>query len=459
MHLDVSLLVILRKKKCLILNTELLNRSLLRLALACILQFLFLGSFAADRSVKSARLIADTSGMWFLNGVLPVGYELTYENGRKRRTTGFLNGNLGWKKCNLTSDQGELKSGYFIIDLAKAEANQRSVVIELSMSNPLIKQRYTFKLPELTAIALLVPEKQQLMPGVQFSPEVNFAFSNGRRYQSDPWSKESLISGNELQLYANKELVENGVVVIPENILEAGDRITLSILWKQNRSLFDVRIFALEFNFLKYLRYKRETAMDGLAGKNGISNQKGMTGEQGQTGQAGRTVDVFMWLDDSDGMLHVQTTCDEFQDIVLLKPGIGKVEIEVQGGKGGNGGDGGKGGNASSDSGDMGGIGGDGGNGGNGGAGGIVKIWCDSLATKYLSQLNINNLGGAGGFGGKGGKGGRTDEEFSSFLFSMLFPSRNSSGNDGEAGQNGQRGPEAEISIESVDVVRRRCNK
>lgn len=431
----------------------------LKLILFGLLQLMVLRGMALDRTVKSARLIADTSGLWFLNGVLPVGYELTYDNGNRRRTTGFLNGNLGWNKCSLKSDQAELKGGYFIIDLEKAEANQRSVVIELSMSEPSILKQYTFKLPELTAIAVLVPKNQKVMPGVKFHPEVNFSYSNGRRYQCVPWNKESFVQGDKLQLYVNQDLAENGLVSIPENILEAGDRVTLSILWKANRSLFDVRMYTLEYEFVRYFRYAALPGTNGIDGMDGSDNQKGMVGGDGQPGQKGKEVDVFMWLDDSDKLLHMFVRCGDKEDQVLLKPGIGKVEIQMKGGLGGDGGDGGKGGKATRVSGEMETIGGDGGKGGDGGMGGTINIWCDSTATKYLSQLNINNLGGAGGFGGKGGKGGRLEDDHNSYLISMLFPTRNSPGLDGENGKIGPRGPEATIYIESVAAIRSRVKK
>lgn len=411
---------------------------------------------AIVRDLKSVRLIADTSGLWFLNGTLPIGCEVTYENGKKRRTTGYLNGNMNWKNFQLKSEQGEYKSGVFIIDIAKAEANERKVVIEVSVKGESISGRYTLRLPNLVSIAVLVPESQRLLPGTSFNPEISFYFSNGKRYRSNPWSKHTFISGDKIALFYNKDEVTDGLIRIPENVIESGDRITLSALWKKDRSIFDVRIYTLDFDFVEYMIYKTEIGKDGLEGTNGSTNQNGGNGMNGEQGQNGREVHVYMWLDSTATVLQLKSVSGENRNEVMLKPGIGKVDIEVRGGTGGNGGDGGKGGDAASNTGDSGGVGGNGGNGGNGGDGGVVKIWCDSLAEGFLSQININNLGGAGGFLGKGGKGGEADDGETGFLIDLFFPSRNSKGYDGVPGSAGNRGPEAEIVVESADEVKKK---
>ncbi len=415
---------------------------------------------AIVRELKSVRLIADTSGLWFLNGTLPVGCEVTYDNGKKRRTTGYLNGNMSWNNFDLKSEQGEYKSGVFIIDLAKAEANQRKVVIDVKVhvmlgEEPIIS-RYTLHLPNLVNLAVLVPETQRLIPGSIFNPDISFYFSNGKRYRTNPWNKHSYISGDKLTLFFNKDEIIDGLIRIPENVIESGDRITLSAMWKADHSIFDVRIYTLDFDFVEYMIYKQVYVLDGSNGSAGGTNQNGGNGLNGDRGRNGREAHVYMWLDSTGSVLHLKSICGESRKEVMLKPGIGKIEIEVRGGSGGNGGDGGRGGDAASETGDAGGVGGNGGYGGNGGDGGIVKIWCDSLAEGFLSQININNLGGAGGFPGKGGKGGEADNGETSFLIDLFFPSRNSKGYDGEPGFPGKQGPEAEIVVESAEEVKKK---
>ena len=110
-------------------------------------------------------------------------------------------------------------------------------------------------------------------------------------------SKHSYISGDKLTLFYNKDEISDGLVRIPENVIESGDRITLSALWKADPSIFDVRIYTLDFDFVEYMVYKQTFVKDGLSGSSGSTNQNGGNGMNGERGRNGREAHVYMWLD------------------------------------------------------------------------------------------------------------------------------------------------------------------
>ncbi len=411
-------------------------------------------SYSQRRYFSSIKIVADTSQTWFITGVLPLGAEVTYVSGKKRRTTGYLNGNLRWKNVELISSQGEMKGDAFIIDLEKAQSNKGKVEITAFASGDSSgKSTFTLHIPKLVRLALLLPKDIKIKPGTVFSPDVSLYYSNRQEYQASPWKSGSFIKPESLRLFNGKEEISDGIFAVPNDFLEAGDFITLSVVSRDDPKIFDVKIYAINYDFTLSYRYNIEPGSDGAKGKDGAKDQTGGDGISGESGEDAPNAYLFMWLSDSTNILHINLLIGKEQKQFMLKAGNGKFEIDIRGGNGGNGGNGGDGGDASSYSNSTGGFGGNGGDGGSGGRGSKVTIYCDVNAEKYLPQLHINNLGGDGGKGGIGGKGGRVISFESSSFFDFLFPSRNENGYYGLQGDYGTRGPEAEIILLSAPEV------
>lgn len=425
---------LIHQKRILVLNTALM------------LVFAFTTLLAEARVVKSLNIVADKGSAWFLNGKLEVGVEVFYNKGLKRRTTGYLNGDLGWRKIQITCAQGTVSRGVIKVDLNKVKANNNTITIDVVWDNDPTKTAHLdLVIPELQTIKLIIPEDAEIIPGKSFQPVVFFQFKNGIKYLCEPWSKSSLIKPNEITLYMDRDTVPDGIVMIPNDVLSKGLRPMLSVVWNKNPELFDMQELTIEFDYTETLYFSELKASAGVPGSVGGVNQDGQQGQAGSTGKHALLLDIYMWFDNDSLQLKIHTVYDEMQNDYSFKPGAGKLEIILKGGDGGDGGEGGQGGDGEDGTNQSGGRGGDGGNGGDGGKGGKIRIFVEKEAEVYLPQLSINNSGGVGGIGGKGGRGGKMGDAGQSSFFEVLFPPRNGNGNDGYPGNYGADGPEAEI--------------
>ena len=427
----------------------------LRFLFCILLLHLTLTGRSQNKRLSSLKIVVDTAQIWFASGVLPIGAEITYHSGMKRRTTGYLNGNLRWQNMELVSDQGKLNGDVFLIDLEKARLNMGKVEIMMTCAHDTSSHdKMVLHLPKLERIALLIPEDIKLKPGTTFTPDMSFYYSNGQEYVTAPWKPGSFVKGESLRLFYNKTELKDGLFQVPNNLIEAGDFVTLSAVWKEDPQIYDVKIYAIDYDFTESFKLFLPPALDGKDGRGGGDDQNGVDGGDGFDGMDAPDTELFMWLSDSTNTLHVQVTVGKEQKQFSLNPGIGKFELDIRGGKGGNGGQGGRGGDAGINVNSLGGIGGNGGNGGVGGKGAKLIIFCDVKAEKYLPQIHINNLGGEGGAGGMGGLGGRVTSIDNSSFFDVVFPTRNDPGYQGWQGEYGPNGQEAEIQLLNSDEVK-----
>jgi hypothetical protein len=425
--------------------------------------FITAQSFAETKRFKSVRLEADTTRLWFLHGKLPIGCEVTHTSGKVRRSTGYFNGNMNWDNFIISSDQGKNEKGIFVVDIAKVLANNRVLEITVTLwRDETIKQKIKLFMPELEAIQLHIPANLRLIPGSSFSPEIETFYTNGARYRSNPWMKGALIPTSDFILYQDQTEVANGEIRLPNTLADLRDEVTISVIWKAKKSIYDVKVFAIDFEYTTEVNIIPPSIPKGKFGAGGSTNSNGENGQSGASGIDAPDVTLYMWMDEDSTkeIIHIKVHSAWLTRDLDLKAGRSKFNLVVPGGNGGSGGDGGDGGNAEDGTGQEGGIGGNGGNGGDGGRGAKVIIWCDAASENYLSQINIDNRGGSGGNGGSGGKGGRmSDDDGHTSLFDVLFPSRNSNGNYGNPGRPGLIGPEADITVRSADEIKTMANK
>jgi hypothetical protein len=219
----------------------------------------------------------------------------------------------------------------------------------------------------------------------------------------------------------------------------------ISVVWNDNREVFDMRELPLTFDFTETAYYSEFPARDGQNGKDGAEGKDGQAGQNGQDGTDARLLKIMVWLDQDSSLLRIRTDYDQIINDYKLIPGVTGLGIIIKGADGGKGGNGGNGGKGMKRGIQDGGKGGDGGNGGDGGRGGSIEIYVSPEAEKYLPQININNSGGNGGAGGEGGRGGKHAVTDGASLFEVIFPGRNADGNRGMQGAFGENGPPATI--------------
>ena len=398
---------------------------------------------------KLMKLVPDLNGHWFLDGKLEFGCDVTYSNGGKRRTAGYLNGNLLWSDFYCESEQATFDNGVFYVDMMAVARNNQSLVIHARMRDyPIVKASFIIKIPPIESIRVEIPKREKLRYGNIIEPWVSITYANGVVYVHEPTSLESLISPDSIDLYFNQTRILDGRITLPEYTLGSDHAFTVSAMWRSKPWINDVQ----------HLTYHGKDDCEvkffvgqGMKGANQADAPLGMTGAEGYYGMKGADgipVEVRVYLSADSTTLHVDAQCGVRSVQRKLDPREASFTLIARGGKGGAGGSGGDGGNAPLADPYAAGYGGKGGKGGQGGKGSSVKILCSASAQQFLPCLVIDNSGGDGGDGGKCGRGGAyATVSGAPTLLQLLFPSRNYSGDDGEQGEQGESGGEAVIEI------------
>ena len=127
------------------------ERNLKRLILSvCVLACTAFRMAANDNLPKSIRIYPEIEGFWFLDGFMDFGCEVTYMNGGKRRTAGYLNGNLPWRELVCKSEQAIFHGDRIIVDLFKVRQNNNTLVVNVHMRDfTIVKSTYEIKIPPL----------------------------------------------------------------------------------------------------------------------------------------------------------------------------------------------------------------------------------------------------------------------------------------------------------------------
>jgi len=404
---------------------------------------------AQQAAPKSLKIYPELEGHWFLDGQLKFGCEVTYSNGGKRRSAGYLQGNVLWSEFICSSDQAIFDRDVCLVDLSAVARNGNALVIHVAMvDNPQVKTSFTIKPPPVKELRVGLSDGSRIRYGRVIEPIITVEYSNGLRYSFLPGDAESLIAADSVELFFNKDKIHIGSFRLPEYSSEMERRFTLTAVWKSKPWLNDMASFVYDGRDDVLIR------LDGIPGNEGKSQQKapramdGAEGYYGFSGGDGPPVEIIMRYDSLNNKLSLDVTSATKKVHKVLDAREASVTLIARGGRGGNGGRGGEGGDATLIEPYAAGIGGNGGVGGQGGKGSSIVIRTTKSAERFLPCLMIDNTGGDGGKGGKGGLGGKFSNGMGAPTFlDLLFPSRNYPGNQGASGSEGASGGEPEIII------------
>ncbi|MFN5621116.1 MAG: hypothetical protein ACK478_07430 [Flavobacteriales bacterium] len=389
---------------------------------------------AAAPLPKAMRIFPDLGGVWFLNGKLSFGCEVTYNHGGKRRTAGYLNGNIAWRDIICESEQATFAGDEALVDMFQVRRNNNTLLIKAHLRDyPLVKAEFEIKIPPLQSISVFIPEDIRPRCGKMIEPYVDLTWANGAGYTYRYSDERALISADSVHLFFNQERVFDGRVKLPVfNLLEP-HVFSLSVVWSGKPWLNDVQVFPY---YGKNHRVWKFESADGDSGKDQAQAPRGMDGAEGYHGLPGEDAPEvkvnLRWSDDKSKLVvEASNGVDSFRD--EFSPEEFSLEIVAHGGDGGNGGRGGEGGAAPLSEPYRAGIGGKGGKGGRGGNGAVVTITSTPEAEGFIPCIIVDAAQGKSGKPGKGGKGGIYSNGYGpATLPELLFPSRNYDGEPGD---------------------------
>ena len=409
-----------------------------RIVLLCIL-FALAGVFSSISArealqPKSIRIYPDIEGHWFLDGKMAFGCEITYTNGGKRRTSGYLNGNLSWRELLVESEQALVHGDELLVDLYKVRQNKNTLVIRARhTNNPKVETTYEIKIPPLKDVGILLPEEEKPFYGTIIEPFIFLEWANGVRYTYKPSDVRAFVPRDSVQLYFNTTLVYDGKVQLPSFNLNDSHKFSLSVVCTSKPWLHDVQTYA--FRGKDHCVWRFETS-DGSDARRQFAAPKGMDGAEGYHGlPGGDAEEVHVRLSMNEGRSSlVVTAWNGFKTYTrVFKPEEFSLEIIALGGNGGDGGRGGEGGAAPYDDHYKAGVGGKGGRGGNGGKGAVVTFDSTPDSEAFIACITVDNADGKPGRPGRGGRGGVFSSGYGvPTFFELLFPSRNYDGEPGD---------------------------
>jgi len=404
---------------------------------------------AQQATPKSLKIYPELEGHWFLDGQLKFGCEVTYTNGGKRRSAGYLQGNVLWSEFNCSSDQAIFDRDLCMVDLSAVARNGNALVINASLTDyPQVKTTFTIKAPPVKQLRVGLPDGSRIRYGRTIEPIVTVEYNNGLSYSFLPGDAESLIAADSVELYFNRERISSAAFPLPEYSPEMDRQFSLAVVWKGKPWLNDMATFVYDGRDDVSIRIEGKKGMEGRIQQKAPRAMDGAEGYYGLSGGDGLPVDVIMRYDSLNNKLSLDVTSSTKKVYKLLDPREASITLIARGGRGGKGGRGGEGGDATLMEPYAAGIGGNGGFGGSGGKGSSIVIRCTKSAERFLPCLMIDNSGGDGGIGGKGGLGGKYSNDMGAPTFlDLLFPSRNYPGNQGATGLEGAAGGEPEIII------------
>ena len=412
-----------------------IGRMLKRLILWCLLWFCLLEDAVAYASMpKSILIYPDLQSHWFLDGSMEFGCEVTYTNGGKRRTPGYLNGNLPWKEMVCVSEQALFDGDRIIVDLFKVKQNNNTLLISVSMRDfSLVKSVFEIKIPPLESIQILLPENAKPRYSSTIDPFIRLEWVNGVSYTYKASDDKTLVHADSVEMYFNNQRIYGGKVNLPPFDMLEPHSFSLSVLWATKPWLNDTQIFP--FRGSDHRVWTFEAANGANARKQAVA-PKGMDGAdgfQGLPGEDAPEVTVKLALSADKKLLIVESTNGIHAYREEFSPEEFSLEIIARGGNGGNGGKGGEGGAAPFDDPYRAGVGGNGGNGGQGGKGAIISIQSTPETEAFIACILVDNEEGTSGMPGQGGRGGVFSSGYGvPTLLEMFFPSRNYDGLPGE---------------------------
>jgi len=383
---------------------------------------------------KSIRIYPELDGHWFLDGKLAFGCEVSYSNGGKRRTPGYLNGNLSWRELIVECEQALLHGDELLVDLYKVRQNKNTLVLRARhRDNPKVETTFEIKIPPIQSIRVLLPENMEPFYGARIEPLISLEWANGVRYTYKAAEASALVPRDSVELYFNANRVYDGAIQLPAFNLNEPHTFSLSVLWAGRSMLHDVQSFAYRGRDHRVWKFKTISGADARRQGKAPTGMDGAEGFYGAAGADAYEVHVCLSMNVDRTQLAVTATNGFKTFTRIFKPEEFSLEIVALGGDGGDGGRGGEGGPAPFDDPYRAGIGGNGGRGGRGGKGAVVTFESTPECEAFIPCIIVNNADGTNGRPGQGGRGGVFSSGYGvPTFFEMLFPSRNYDGAPGE---------------------------
>ena len=195
-----------------------------------------LSAMAQGNSVTSVTASYDNDAVAELYDRMPIGLQLTYQNGQVRKTEGYLGGNYRWNRMKITTSNGTLQNGYLTVN--RQQLAQQHYKIELTITLPDTEKPLTatLTLPHLEHIRFN-HYADSLKRGIRFYLNVEGTFSSGKIYPLDTASikfetDKGKLLGQDLLLNSNDKETRF-ITVTATNRHDAAMSVTSTIPVKQ----------------------------------------------------------------------------------------------------------------------------------------------------------------------------------------------------------------------------------
>ncbi|MFM9004164.1 MAG: hypothetical protein ACKOSR_01475, partial [Flavobacteriales bacterium] len=313
---------------------------------------------------KSIRIYPELEGHWFLDGKMAFGCEVTYSNGGKRRTAGYLNGNLPWRDLIVQCEQGWVHGDELLVDLFKVRQNNNTLVVRARhRENPKVETSFEIKVPPLTSIGVLLPENTHPFYGKSIVPFISLEWANGVRYTYKASDSRALIARDSVEMYFNSSRMYNGIIQLPVFNIEEPHTFSISVVWAGKPWLHDVQSFAYRGKDHRVWNFTSASGADARRQAKAPTGMDGAEGFYGLPGADAEEVHVRLSMN-ADKTRMAATASNGIKTFTrIFKPEEFSLEIVARGGDGGDGGRGGEGGSAPFDDPYKAGVGGNGGRG------------------------------------------------------------------------------------------------
>ena len=200
---------------------------------------------ANGQEPKSLRIFPEVESGWFLDGELEFGCEVTYANGGKRRSTGYLNGNIPWNQFIVTSYQAAAYGDRLLIDLFKVRNNQQTLVIKVILKDsPHVESVFDLKIPPMESISIFLSNRDNLRPGKKVKPRIAIEWANYFRTEYSLCNRKAPFPLDSVQLYLNKERVFDCRMPLPDSTEASTQMLSLSVIWASKHWINDTETYS-----------------------------------------------------------------------------------------------------------------------------------------------------------------------------------------------------------------------
>jgi hypothetical protein len=202
---------------------------------------------ANDLEAKSLRIFPDLESDWFLDGELDFGCEITYSNGGKRRTTGYLNGNIPWNQLVVESEQATAYGGQLLVDLYRVRNNNQTLVIKVKLrSAPHVQSIFDLKVPPIETISIFFPRNRLFFLKRNTSLHVSVQWANHFRNEYSLCGGRQVMSLDSIQIFLNKQPFFDCRLRLSQGVDFSNKTLSISVAWISKPWINDTKEYRIE---------------------------------------------------------------------------------------------------------------------------------------------------------------------------------------------------------------------